>query len=125
MKRLEKHGVNTTALHFEEGKTFRWRGRYINFNQAITLETHLNVFENFNPIIPEDLRDSPFVLLGNIDPEIQLNVIDQIKKPKIIAADTMNYWIIKKLDKLMEMLQHIDILLSIFCLKDSPWRIIK
>ncbi len=107
---LEKYGVNTAALHFEKGKTFRWRGRYINLNQAITLETHLNVFENFNPIIPEDLRDSPFVLLGNIDPEIQLNVIAQMKKPKIIAADTMNYWIIKKLDKLMEMLQHIDIL---------------
>ncbi len=107
---LEKHGVNTSALHFAEGQTFRWRGRYNNLNQAITLETHLNVFEKFNPVIPENLRDSPYVLLGNIDPEIQLNVISQMKKPKIIAADTMNYWIIKKLDKLIEMLQHIDIL---------------
>ena len=107
---LDKHGVNTSALHFADGETFRWRGRYNNPNQAITLETHLNVFEKFNPIIPENLRDSPFVLLGNIDPEIQLNVISQMKKPKIIAADTMNYWIIKKLDKLIEMFQHIDIL---------------
>ncbi|MCD6330373.1 MAG: sugar kinase [Candidatus Cloacimonetes bacterium] len=110
VKLLEKHRVNTSALQFADGQTFRWRGRYKNLNQAITLETHLNVFEKFNPVIPEELRNSPFILLGNIDPEIQLNVISQMQKPKIIAADTMNYWIIKKLDALMNMLQHIDIL---------------
>ena len=110
IKLLENHGVNTEALEIADGDTFRWRGRYNNLNQAITLETHLNVFEKFNPVIPDDLRDAPFVLLGNIDPEIQLNVISQMRKPQIIAADTMNYWIIKKLDALMDMLRHIDIL---------------
>jgi len=107
---LEKHGVNTYAIFFNEGLTFRWRGRYNNLNQAITLETSLNVFENFDPVIPEDLQDSSFILLGNIDPEIQLNIIKQMKKPALIAADTMNYWIIKKIDALLEMLKHIDIL---------------
>jgi len=107
---IKKLGVNTAALQFADGQTFRWRGRYTNLNQAITLETHLNVFASFDPTIPEELQTSPFILLGNIDPEIQLKVITQMKEPKIIAADTMNYWIIKKLDALMEMLQHIDIL---------------
>ncbi|HEX38137.1 MAG TPA: sugar kinase [Candidatus Cloacimonetes bacterium] len=107
---LKSRGVNTDSLHFAKGKTFRWKGRYNNLNQAITLDTQLNVFQNFNPKIPEDLQESPFVLLGNIDPEIQLNVIRQIKKPKLIAADTMNYWIIKKFDQLIEMMMHIDLL---------------
>lgn len=107
---LKSRGVNTDSLHFAEGKTFRWKGRYNNLNQAITLDTQLNVFQNFNPKIPDDLQNSPFVLLGNIDPEIQLNVIKQMKEPKLIAADTMNYWIVKKLDALIEMMKHIDIL---------------
>ncbi len=107
---LRSHGVNTDSLDFAKGKTFRWKGRYNNLNQAITLDTQLNVFQNFNPQIPDNLRKSSFILLGNIDPEIQLNVITQIKKTKLIAADTMNYWIVKKLDSLFEMMKHIDIL---------------
>lgn len=93
------------------GKTFRWKGRYeYDLNQAHTIDTQLNVFKSFNPVIPESYRESPYVFLGNIDPDLQISVLDQVKKPKLVAADTMNYWIEGKPDALRELLKRIDIL---------------
>ena len=80
-------------------------------NSRETLETRLGVFAQFQPRIPDKFRDAKFVFLGNIDPELQLNVLDQVKQPKLVACDTMNYWIQGKKDLLLELLRHIDILM--------------
>ena len=94
---LESRGVDLRGLRQMPGRTFSWEGRYENdMNEAITLATHLNVFENFHPEIPESYCDSEVVFLANIDPVLQLQVLEQVKKPRLIAADTMNYWIQSK-----------------------------
>ncbi len=108
--RLKARGVDTAGLKKVPGKTFRWKGRYdYDLNQAHTLETHLNVFSSFKPEIPEDYRTSPFVFLANIDPELQLGVLEQVKKPKFVACDTMNFWIEGKPDALKRLLKHVDL----------------
>ena len=95
-----------------DGRTFAWEGEYgRDMNEAKTLATHLNVFENFHPVIPESYRDSELVFLANIDPVLQLQVLEQVRSPKLIAADTMNYWIHSKKDVLLKVLERIDILL--------------
>ncbi|MFQ5735953.1 MAG: PfkB family carbohydrate kinase [Thermodesulfobacteriota bacterium] len=108
--KLQGHGVDTAGLRKVPGKTFRWKGRYdYDLNQAHTLETHLNVFSTFKPEIPEDYRNSPFVFLANIDPELQLEVLQQVEKPKFVACDTMNFWIEGKPDALKKLLKHVDL----------------
>ncbi len=108
--KLQGHGVDTAGLKKVPGKTFRWKGRYdYDLNQAHTLETHLNVFSTFKPEIPEDYKTSPFVFLANIDPELQLEVLMQVKKPRFVACDTMNFWIEGKLDSLKKLLKHVDL----------------
>ena len=107
---LQKKGIDTKGLEIANGKTFRWKGRYENLNEAITLQTSLNVFANFSPKIPEKYKSYEYILLGNIDPDLQINVISQLKKPKIIAADTMNFWIQSKNESLKKLLKMIDIL---------------
>ena len=108
--KLQGHGVDTAGLQKVPGKTFRWKGRYdYDLNQAHTLETHLNVFSTFKPEIPEDYKTSPFVFLANIDPELQLEVLKQVNKPKFVACDTMNFWIEGKPDALKKLLKHVDL----------------
>ena len=108
---LTSRGVDLTGLQTRPGKTFRWKGRYgYDLNEAHTLETHLNVFETFHPELPESYRQAQFVFLANIDPELQLEVLQQVEKPKLIACDTMNFWIDGKRDALVRTLGHVDIL---------------
>src|ERR1700682_4222354 len=91
---LKKRGVDCSGLQRPEGQPSRWRGSYRHdLNSAETLETHLGVFSHFSPKIPEKLRSSPYLFLGNIDPRLQLDVLEQVKKPKLVAVDTMNFWI--------------------------------
>jgi sugar/nucleoside kinase (ribokinase family) len=109
---LEDRKVDLRGLQTVEGKTFRWEGRYErDMNEAKTLATHLNVFENFHPAIPEAYRDSSVVFLANIDPVLQLQVLDQVRSPRLIAADTMDYWINSKKPDLLKVLKRIDVLL--------------
>lgn len=109
---LESRQVDIRGLQTVEGKTFAWEGKYENdMNEAITLATHLNVFENFHPAIPEEYRSSEVVFLANIDPVLQLQVLEQVKSPRLVAADTMNYWIHSKRSDLLKVLERIDVLL--------------
>lgn len=107
---LRGKGIDLAGLRKVPGKTFRWKGYYgYDLNQAHTLETHLNVFSTFNPEVPAAYREAPFVFLANIDPELQMKVLDQVKKPKLVACDTMNFWIEGKSDALKELLKRVDL----------------
>jgi len=108
---LRSRGVDLTGLQRVPGKTFRWVGEYgRDFNEARTLETQLNVFASFTPRIPEALRDSEVVFLANIDPDLQREVLGQVRRPALVALDTMNYWITGKLASLKKTLGLIDLL---------------
>ncbi|MGC9315467.1 MAG: PfkB family carbohydrate kinase [bacterium] len=105
-------GINLDGLMTSEGKTFRWAGKYSeDFGDPETLDTQLNVFETFAPVLPEHYCGSSFVFLGNIDPTLQRQVVKQVKSPMLVAADTMNFWIEGKLDELKALLSDIDMLL--------------
>jgi len=109
---LEQRKVDLRGLQQVHGKTFHWEGKYEkDMNEAITLATQLNVFENFQPSIPQEYRDSEVVFLANIDPPLQLQVLEQVKMPRLVAADTMNYWIKSKKNELLKVLGKIDVLL--------------
>ena len=109
---LKSKGVDLTGLKKEKGKTFRWEGEYSwDFSNPKTIATHLNVFGKFDPTIPEAYRKNKFVFLANIDPEIQEKVLNQVNKPKVIACDTMNYWIENKRKQLLKLLKKVDICL--------------
>jgi sugar/nucleoside kinase (ribokinase family) len=105
--------IDTEGLERATGKTFFWAGRYSqNLNERVTLATELNVFADFKPRLPEKYRASQFVFLANIAPELQRDVLHQVKKrPKIAALDTMNYWIERSNAELRETLKHVDILM--------------
>src|SRR5437763_533396 len=110
LKPLEKRGVDFAGLERANGRSFRWRGRYRHdLNVADTLETHLGVFSNFSPKIPAQFRNAPFVFLGNIDPRLQLDVLDQVAKPTLVACDTMNFWIESRRPDLMKLLARVDL----------------
>ena len=112
LKALAARGVDLAGVERQPGESFRWKARYsYDLASRETLETRLGVFADFRPRIPETFRDARYVFLGNIDPELQLSVLDQVKKPKLVACDTMNYWIHSKRDVLLELLRHIDILM--------------
>lgn len=109
---LRSRGVDLSGLERVKGKTFFWQGRYEgDLNEAITEKTELNVFENFNPNLPESYRDSEFVFLANIAPELQMQVLSQVKSPKFVGMDTMNFWISSKKDKLIEVLKKVNVVL--------------
>jgi sugar/nucleoside kinase (ribokinase family) len=110
---LEGRGVDLEGLQIiREGKTFHWSGRYhYDLNTRDTLFTELNVFEHFDPVIPERYRKSTCVCLGNIDPVLQRKVLDQIESPWLVVGDTMNYWIDGKNAELRETLKQIDVLI--------------
>jgi len=108
---LNTRNVDTQGLQKVDGKTFRWKGEYsFELNEAHTLETHLNVFENFTPEIPDSYRDAEYVFLANIDPELQWSVLQQVKSPDFVGMDTMNFWIGRKREALMEVLKKVNIL---------------
>ena len=108
---LADRGVDLAGLEKVSGSSFRWRGRYRHdLNSAETLETHLGVFSNFRPIIPEQFRKAPFVFLANIDPRLQLQVLEQVEKPRLVACDTMNFWIESRRPELVELLGHVDLI---------------
>jgi fructose-1-phosphate kinase PfkB-like protein len=103
--------VDLGGLEQMEGESFRWRGRYRHdLNTAETLETRLGVFSHFRPKIPVQFRNAPFVFLGNIDPRLQLDVLKQVAKPRLVACDTMNFWIESRRSDLLALLPHVDIL---------------
>lgn len=109
---LKEKGVDFEGLERRPGRTFRWRGEYgYQLNEAKTLDTQLNVFESFRPKLPSSYRDASVVFLANIDPELQLDVLKQVKKPKLVACDTMNFWIGGKRDALIKTLGEVDILI--------------
>ncbi|MDD5681622.1 MAG: PfkB family carbohydrate kinase [Candidatus Omnitrophica bacterium] len=109
---LKKHGVDTNGLEITDGKTFRWKGRYdYDFNSATTIYTHLNAFESFVPKIPKKYQKSDFLFLANIDPDLQLEVMKQVRKPRLTACDTMNYWIANKKHAVTKVAKKVDIFL--------------
>jgi len=119
---LENHNIDLQGLQVVPGeKTFRWAGKYhYDMNSRDTLLTELNVFSNFNPVIPYKLRKNRFVCLGNIDPSLQLRVLDQIEKTDFVVCDTMNYWIEGKLDDLLKVLKRTNLLI----INDSEARLL-
>jgi sugar/nucleoside kinase (ribokinase family) len=107
---LAARGVDLAGLERAEGTSFRWRGRYRHdLNAAETLETHLGVFSRFSPKIPDQFRDAPFVFLANIDPRLQLDVLNQVKGPKLVACDTMNFWIQSRRPDLIDLFKKVDL----------------
>lgn len=111
-KMLTDRKVCTKGLQQIDGKTFFWEGRYEgDMNEAITVQTELNVFKDFNPTIPDFYKNSEFVFLANIDPVLQLDVLSQVKSPKLVGVDTMNFWIQSKKSDLLKVLSQVDVLL--------------
>lgn len=109
---LEEAGVDLRGLEQAPGESFFWAGRYRNdFAVRDTLETRLGVFGSFDPSVPKAYRDSETVFLGNIDPVLQLRVLDQITSPRLVAADTMNFWIDGARHALLQLLARLDVLL--------------
>ncbi len=107
---LKSNDIDTEGMEIIPGKTFRWKGVYNDLNRAETLDTQLNVFAEFNPRIPENYKKCDYVFLGNIDPVLQLRVLDQMQDPKVTACDTMNFWISGNKDALLNVIKKVDIL---------------
>jgi sugar/nucleoside kinase (ribokinase family) len=106
---LSSRNIDLTGLSRVPGETFHWKGRYgYDLNEAQTLETHLNVFETFKPVIPEAYADAEYLILANIDPELQMEVLNQVKSPKVVACDTMNFWISSKPEALKQVISRVD-----------------
>lgn len=113
LDQLKKRGVNLEGVEMKKDKkSFFWRGRYhLDMNTRDTLVTDLNAFLDFNPVIPDSYQGSEFVMLGNITPALQINVVKQLKtRPKLIAMDTMNFWMDNALDDLKKLLTMVDVL---------------
>lgn len=109
---FRKHKIDITGLAQVPGRTFRWKGEYgYDLNEAKTLETQLNVLEAFDPVLPEAYRSCDYVFLGNFDPALQLKVLQQIKRPKVVACDSMNFWIKSRLEAVKTTIAHVDILI--------------
>jgi len=109
---LANRGIDLRGLQVAEGKTFRWSARYdYDLNVAQTLDTQLNVFAQFHPQLPEEYRSSEYVFLANIDPELQIEVLEQVQSPRLTALDTMNYWIDYKKDALTKAMSMVDVVL--------------
>ena len=106
-----KRKINLTGLEVKEGKTFHWGGSYDkDFNTAITRFTDLNVFKDFKPVLSEEQKKAEVVFLANIDPVLQLSVLKQVKKPRLVACDTMNFWISSKKPALLKVIKQVDVL---------------
>jgi len=116
---LQSREIDLTGLERVKGKTFHWSGRYgSNLNVAETLSTELNVFQEFAPKLPDSYRNSKYVFLANINPELQIDVLRQAKNPELIVCDTMNLWISTQKKELLDVIKHVDI----FVLNDAEAR---
>jgi sugar/nucleoside kinase (ribokinase family) len=116
-----QRGIDIDGIEREQGDTFHWRGRYHeDINQRDTIELHLNVLAGFNPKLPESYRDAEYVFLGNIDPVIQMEVVEQIRHMKLLVCDTMDYWIRESNADLKKILQRVEMLV----LNDSEARLL-
>lgn len=108
---FRERGVDIEGIEHADGETFRWGGEYSwNLNERETLFTELNVFESFRPQLPDTYRGSPYVFLANIAPDLQLAVLEQVREPRLVALDTMNYWIEGTPDDLRRVLERVDAL---------------
>ncbi|MFH1825279.1 MAG: PfkB family carbohydrate kinase [Candidatus Firestonebacteria bacterium] len=116
---IKKRAIDITGLKIEKGKTFRWTGEYkYDLNIRETKKLELNVFANFSPDIPDIYKNSKYVFLGNINPTLQLDVLNKISRPKLIAGDTIECWIKNDLKKLLKLIKMVDI----FFMNDSEAR---
>jgi sugar/nucleoside kinase (ribokinase family) len=112
LERLGSRGIDWSGVERVDGESFRWKGKYsYDLQSRETLETRLGVFADFQPKLPEAFRTASFLFLGNIDPELQLGVLDQVTRPMLVVCDTMNYWIQSKKKVLMELLARVDVLM--------------
>jgi sugar/nucleoside kinase (ribokinase family) len=112
LERMARRGIDLAGVERARGESFRWKGKYsYDLQNRETLETRLGVFATFQPRIPAQFRDAQFVFLGNIDPELQLGVLDQIREPVLVACDTMNYWIQSRRDVLLRLLSRVHVLM--------------
>ncbi|MCX6797100.1 MAG: PfkB family carbohydrate kinase [Candidatus Doudnabacteria bacterium] len=108
---LKKRGIDTSGIDVKKGKTFHWTGKYhFDLNTRDTLKTSLGVFEHFKPRLNEPHRNCQYVFLGNIHPRLQLDVLKQIKRPKLVGLDTMNFWIEQARPDLLKVIKQIDLL---------------
>ena len=109
---LEEQGVDLSGIETAAGESFRWKGRYsYDLNDRTTIWTKLGVFARFQPRIPEHFRDTRTVFLGNIDPVLQIEVLEQVRGPQLVACDTMNFWIDGSREALLRLLERVQILL--------------
>ena len=109
---LAGRGIDWSGVERAEGESFRWKGKYsYDLQSRETLETRLGVFAHFQPKIPASFRSAEYVFLGNIDPELQLGVLAQVERPRLVVCDTMNYWIQSKKAALLELLGRVDVLM--------------
>lgn len=112
LRLLKERGVDVTGLQTSRGRTFRWVGEYgFDLNEARTIDTQLNVFADFKPLLPSSLKKTPFLFLANIAPELQLDVLRQMERPQLTALDTMNFWIQGRREALLRVLAEVDVLL--------------
>jgi sugar/nucleoside kinase (ribokinase family) len=112
LERLADRGIDWSGVERAEGESFRWKGKYsYDLQSRETLETRLGVFAQFQPKIPPGFRAAEYVFLGNIDPELQIGVLAQVERPKLVVCDTMNYWIQGKKPALLELLGRVDVLM--------------
>ncbi len=109
---LSSRGIDLEGLKVADGETFHWKGYYeYDLNTAHTVRTDLNVFRDFAPSLPAAWRETPYVFLGNIDPRLQLDILAQVRNPRVVALDTMNFWIGKSPQLLREVIRNVDIVI--------------
>jgi len=112
LNEIGARGIDLTGVEKAAGESFRWKGKYaFDLASRETLETRLGVFANFRPRIPPAFAETPFVFLGNIHPDLQLGVLDQMRSPRLVACDTMNFWIESARDRFLEVLKRVDLLI--------------
>lgn len=112
LEALAGRGIDWSGVEKASGESFRWKGKYsYDLQSRETLETRLGVFADFHPKLPQAFRSAEYLFLGNIDPELQLGVLQQVARPKFVVCDTMNYWIQSKKDALMALLERVDLLM--------------
>jgi sugar/nucleoside kinase (ribokinase family) len=112
LERLAPRGIDWSGVERASGESFRWKGKYsYDLQSRETLETRLGVFADFQPRLPDAFRSARFLFLGNIDPELQLGVLEQVQKPELVVCDTMNYWIQSKKAALLQLLSRVDVLM--------------
>jgi sugar/nucleoside kinase (ribokinase family) len=112
LERLASRGIDWSGVERADGESFRWKGKYsYDLQSRETLETRLGVFADFQPRLPATFRSARFLFLGNIDPELQLGVLEQVKQPELVVCDTMNYWIKSQKAPLLRLLERVDVLM--------------